>query len=181
MSDHFRTLCIKGLKWVSPNFCVILYLLFNDFYFGHFQKEKKINTINNPMNLYSKTSIANTFFYFYYIRRIILRTRPPNQKFVARSITLGVGPVPIWQQEYQKNVCHVILRFWLTLGRSLHYFLVLLLLTLNILRLFWMSLNATLRHIFVEHHKGVIFIVIFATTASFLTFIILLQFLTQCR
>ena len=30
----------SALKWVSPNFCVILCLLFNDFYFGHFQKEK---------------------------------------------------------------------------------------------------------------------------------------------
>ena len=29
-----------ALKWVSKNFCVILYLLFNGFYFGHFQKEK---------------------------------------------------------------------------------------------------------------------------------------------
>ena len=45
---------------------------------------------------------------------------------------------------YQKNVCHVVFKFWLTWGRSLHYFLVLLLLTLNILYLLWMSLNATL-------------------------------------
>ena len=52
----------------------------------------------------------------------------------------------------------VILRLWLTLGRSLCCFLVLLLLTLYILCLFGMSLNATLWHIFVEHQMGVIFI-----------------------
>ena len=32
--------------------------------------------------------------------------------------------------------CFVVLRFWLTLGRSLHYFFVLLLLTLSIVNLF---------------------------------------------
>ena len=42
--------------------------------------------------------------------------------------------------------------FWLTLGRSLHFFLVLLLLNLNI-----SIVNATLWHIFVENQKGVIF------------------------
>ena len=49
----------------------------------------------------------------------------------------------------------------LTMGRFLHYFLVLLLLTLNILSL-WMSLNATFRHIFAEHQIGVIFMEVFA-------------------
>ena len=41
------------LAWNSPNFCVILYLLFNVFYFGHFQKENQINPINNTMSLQS--------------------------------------------------------------------------------------------------------------------------------
>ena len=54
-------------------------------------------------------------------------------KVYTRSIALGVGPVQFWQQGYHNNVCHVVLRFWLTLGRSLHYFLFLLLLNLNIL------------------------------------------------
>ena len=65
-------------------------------------------------------------------------------KVYTRTIGLGVGSVQIWQQAHHNNVCHVVLRFWLTLDRSLHYFLVLLLLTLNILCLLWMSLNATL-------------------------------------
>ena len=71
-------------------------------------------------------------------------------KVYTRSITLGVGPVQIWEQGYQNNVFNVVLRVWLTLTRSLHYFLVLLLLTFNILCLLRMSLNATLWHIFVE-------------------------------
>ena len=75
-------------------------------------------------------------------------------KVYTRSIALGVGAVQIWQHVYHSNVCHVVLKFWLTLGRSLYYFL---LLTLNILCLFWMSLNATLWHIFVENQIGVIF------------------------
>ena len=29
-----------ALKWVSPNFVVILYLLFDVFYYGNFQKER---------------------------------------------------------------------------------------------------------------------------------------------
>ena len=66
------------------------------------------------------------------------------------SIALGVGPIQIWQQGYHNNVCFVILKFWLTLGWSLHYSLELLLLTLNVRCLLWMSLNATLWHIFVE-------------------------------
>ena len=74
------------LKWVSPNFCFILYILFNGFYFGHFQIEIEINPINNTMSLESKTSITNTFFCFYY-RRIILQTRPLNQKFVATALS----------------------------------------------------------------------------------------------
>ena len=40
-----------ALKWVSPNFCVVLYLLFDGFYFGHFQKEKQINPRNDTMSL----------------------------------------------------------------------------------------------------------------------------------
>ena len=79
-------------------------------------------------------------------------------KVYTRSIALSVGLVQIWYQGYHNNICHVLLRFWLTLGRSLHYILVLLLLTLNILYLLWVSLNATLWHIFVEHQIGVIFI-----------------------
>ena len=69
----------------------------------------------------------------------------------------GVGPVQIWQQGYQNKICDIVLKFWLTLGRSLHYFLVLLSLTLNILCFLWMSLNATLWHNFGEHQIGVIF------------------------
>ena len=38
----------------------------------------------------------------------------------------------VWQQGYHNNVCHVVWMFWLTLGRSLHFFLVLLLLIFNI-------------------------------------------------
>ena len=47
-------------------------------------------------------------------------------KLYTRSITLGVGPVQIWQQGYHNKVCHVVLRFYLTLGKSLYYFLVLI-------------------------------------------------------
>ena len=43
-----RLYLLLSLKWVNPNFCVILYLLFDGFYFGHFQKEE---CINNKMNL----------------------------------------------------------------------------------------------------------------------------------
>ena len=80
----------------------------------------------------------------------------------TRSIALGVVPVQIWQQGYHSNVCHVILRFWLVLGRSLHYFLIFLLLTLNIICLLWMSLNATLWYIFIEHQISVIFLGVIA-------------------
>ena len=73
------------------------------------------------------------------------------------SIALGVRPVQIWQQGHQSNFCHIVLKFWLTLGRPLHYFLVLLWLTLNILVLLWMSLNSTLWHNFGEYQIGVIF------------------------
>ena len=66
------------------------------------------------------------------------------------SIALGVRPIQIWQQGYHNHVCFVVLKFWLTLGRSLHYVLVLLLLTLNVRCLLSMSLNATLWHVFVE-------------------------------
>ena len=44
----------------------------------------------------------------------------------------------VWQQEYHNNVCHVVWKFWLTFCRSLHFFLGLLLLTLNIICLLWM-------------------------------------------
>ena len=64
-------------------------------------------------------------------------------KVYTSSIALCMGPVQI-SYGYNNNFCHVVLRLWLTLGRFLHYFLVLSLLTLNILNLLWMSLNATL-------------------------------------
>ena len=63
-----RTCLFLTLTWVSPNSCVILYLLFNCFHVGHFQKKTKkkyINPIKNTMSLQSKTSITNTFFCFY--------------------------------------------------------------------------------------------------------------------
>ena len=44
----------------------------------------------------------------------------------------------VWQA-YHNNVCHVVWMFWLTLGTSLHFFLVLLL-TLNIICLLQMLL-----------------------------------------
>ena len=72
-----------------------------------------------------------------------------------------MGPVQIWQQGYHNNVYHFVLKlwlFWLTLGRSLHYFLVFLFLTLNILCLLWMSLNATFWHIFVKTFKYALYL-----------------------
>ena len=42
------------------------------------------------MSLQSKTSITNTFFCFHHIRRIILRTRPPNQKFVTAALHIDL-------------------------------------------------------------------------------------------
>ena len=44
----------------------------------------------------------------------------------------------VWQHGYHNNVRHIVWIFWLTLGRSLHFFLVLLLLTLNMICLLWM-------------------------------------------
>ena len=44
-----------------------------------------------------------------------------------------MGLVQISQQRYHNNICHVVLRSWLILGKCLHYFLGYLLLTLNIL------------------------------------------------
>ena len=41
------------------------------------------------MDHWSKASITNTFFCFYYIRKIILRTRPPNRKIVATVLLRG--------------------------------------------------------------------------------------------
>ena len=38
----------------------------------------------------------------------------------------------VWQQGYHNDICHVVWMFWLTLGRSLHLFLVLLSLAINI-------------------------------------------------
>ena len=63
----------------------------------------------------------------------------------------------IKQQGYHNNVCHVVWMFWLTFGRSLHFFLVLLLLTFNLFDLYLFIVNATLWHIFVENQEGVIF------------------------
>ena len=40
------------------------------------------------MSLQSKTNLTNTFFYFYHIRRIILRIRSTNQKFVATALII---------------------------------------------------------------------------------------------
>ena len=77
-------------------------------------------------------------------------------KVCTRSIAFSVGTVHIWQQGYHNNFCHVALRFWLTLGRPLYYFMVVLLLTLSILFLLWMPLNATLWLIFVKHQIVVI-------------------------
>ena len=65
-------------------------------------------------------------------------------KVYTRSIALGVGPVQTWQQGYHNNVWHIVLRFRLSLGRSLHFLLVFLLSTLNIFCLLRMSLNANL-------------------------------------
>ena len=45
--------------------------------------------------------------------------------------------VSVLQQGHHNNICIVLWMFWLTLGRSLHFFLVLLLLTLNIICLLW--------------------------------------------
>ena len=44
----------------------------------------------------------------------------------------------VLQKGYQNNVSHVVWVFWLSCCRSLHFFLVLLLLTLNIICLLWM-------------------------------------------
>ena len=49
----------------------------------------------------------------------------------------------VWQQWYHNNVCHVVWMFRLTLGRSFHFFLVLLLLALNIICLLWILPNDT--------------------------------------
>ena len=45
-----RLYLFLALKLVSSNFCVILYVLFNGFFFGHFQKVRK-NPISNTMSL----------------------------------------------------------------------------------------------------------------------------------
>ena len=45
-----RTCLFLTLTWVSPNSCVILYLLFNCFHVGHFQKKKKIHKSNKKYN-----------------------------------------------------------------------------------------------------------------------------------
>ena len=47
----------------------------------------------------------------------------------------------VWRQWYHNNVCHVAWTFRLTLGRSFHFFLVLLLLALNIICLLWILPN----------------------------------------
>ena len=44
-----RLYLFLGLKWVSPNFCVILYLLFNGLYFGHLKKNKSSKQYNEPV------------------------------------------------------------------------------------------------------------------------------------
>ena len=75
----------------------------------------------------------------------------------TRRIALGVGPVQNWQHGNENNAFYIVLRFWLTLGRSLHFFLGLLSLTLNVLCLLWVSLNPALWQIFVEHQIGIIF------------------------
>ena len=77
--------------------------------------------------------------------------------------------VPVWQQRFHNNFCHVVWMFWSTLSKSLHHSLVLLLLTLNIICLLWISLNATLWHIFVEHQKNVIFMGVIAATPMNIT------------
>ena len=105
----------------------------------------------------------------------------PAHKFLFKvcttSIAFSVRPVQISQQGYHSNVCHVALRFWLTLGRSLHYFMVVLLLTLKILFLLWMALNATLWHIFVEH---TIIVILMGVTAKYSFATVPLTSPTEC-
>ena len=49
-----RLYLFLALKWVSPDFCLILYFLFNGFYFGHFQKEK-----NKSSKQYNEAVVKN--------------------------------------------------------------------------------------------------------------------------
>ena len=64
----------------------------------------------------------------------------------------------VWQQGYHNNVCHVVWMFWLTLGRSLHFFGTLIV----DFEYYLFIVNATLRHIFAENQKGVIFMEVVA-------------------
>ena len=101
------------------------------------------------LNLYwvffSDLHLVETFLFFLTLLKINWMWTLTRQLFkvCTRSIALGVGPVQIWQHGYHSNVYHVVLRFWLPLGRSLYYFLVFLLLTLNIFCLLLISLDAT--------------------------------------
>ena len=75
-------------------------------------------------------------------------------------IVCGTCPNLATRISQQCNSC--CLSFWLTLWRSLHYFLVFALLTLNILCLLQMSINSNLWYIFVEHQVRDIFMDVLA-------------------
>ena len=44
-------------------------------------------------------------------------------KAYTRRIALGVGPVQIWQQGCNNNVCHVVLKLWVNFGEAFTLFL----------------------------------------------------------
>ena len=48
-----RLYLFLALKWDSPNFCVIIYLLFDGF-FGDVQIEKQIHPINHELGVKNK-------------------------------------------------------------------------------------------------------------------------------
>ena len=95
-------------------------------------------------DIFSDLHLVQTFIILPTVLKISWTWTLSCQLFMVytRSLALDVGHVQIWQKGYHSNVCYVVLRFGLILGRSLLYLLVLLLLTLNIRCLLWMSLNA---------------------------------------
>ena len=96
------------LKWFNPSFSVILYLLFNEFYFGHFQKKKK----KKSNKQHNEPVITNTFFCFYHICRIVLRTPPSstlpfNQRLVATALRCSIKDmlksIDVWESIHQTD------------------------------------------------------------------------------
>ena len=102
---------------------------------------KVVNNFHKKLHFkisYGMLNLPWVFFRFTIIDLFLFLT---FSKLMERQFCTQMS---VWQQRYHNNVCHVIWMFWLTLDRSLHFFLVLFLLTLYYFNLIFNLILLTL-------------------------------------